>query len=341
MTNIHAASNAAIAKAMASSKADAPKASTNAPGVLKRTNAFFVDPKTINRKEGHNPRFDFGEIDDLAASIKEHKNSDGAAAGHGLINDLRVMRIPKTDPDAAKGTFWLIDGDRRFTAIEQLLKAGEVFEFGIPAKIDGDKTTKIQMLVEMFVANGSKPFLPMEEAMAYQTMRDEGMTIQQICKAVGRKQVHVVATMALIAADVEVQDAVKSGAVNSTTAKKIAQHARGDKAKQKELVAKAKLVGKDKTKKAALDKEIDDARRAKAAKTGKVLKMRALTDVELSKIGADLANAMADKMRDAGKALDFDLRDWVQKDDALALAFTFGALEALKAAAGMIIKLDV
>lgn len=302
----------------------------NAPGIALRTSAYRATVSSITRREGWNPRFDFGEIEELAKSIKVN----------GLLNPLRVKRIAgAAKTDALQ--FELIDGDRRLTALEQLVKAGVEFPEGVPVIIVDKAQDDLTSLFQMFEANTGKNFLPLEEAAAYQRMRDAGLTIKQICERVSRKQVHVVATLALITADADVQDAVKDGTVNSTTAKKIAQHARGDKAKQKELVAQAKQVGKDKTKKAALDKEIDATRRAKAAKTGKVLKMRALSDVELSKIGEELALSMASKLRDASKTLDFDLRTWVSQDDALALAFTFGALEALKAAAGMSITLDV
>jgi ParB/RepB/Spo0J family partition protein len=302
----------------------------NAPGIALRTSAYRAIVSSITRREGWNPRFDFGEIEELAKSIKVN----------GLLNPLRVKRIAgAAKTDALQ--FELIDGDRRLTALEQLVKAGVEFPEGVPVIIVDKAQDDLTSLFQMFEANTGKNFLPLEEAAAYQRMRDAGLTIKQICERVSRKQVHVVATLALITADADVQDAVKDGTVNSTTAKKIAQHARGDKAKQKELVAQAKQVGKDKTKKAALDKEIDATRRAKAAKTGKVLKMRALSDVELSKIGEELALSMASKLRDASKTLDFDLRTWVSQDDALALAFTFGALEALKAAAGMSITLDV
>jgi hypothetical protein len=39
--------------------------------------------------------------------------------------------------------------------------------------------------------------------------------------------------------------------------------------------------------------------------------------------------------------LESDVRGWVAKDDKLALAFTFGALEALKVAAGCVNNLVI
>lgn len=335
LTASHAEASKTIAKMLASVPT-APAKSSNPVGVTKRSNAYFIDPTMVTRKAGFNPRFDFGEIDELAKSIKVN----------GILNPIRVKRMPASvmedgKKDAGVKVFELIDGDRRLTAIELLLKQGHTFPDGVPAVIVDQKQDDLTSLIQMFEANSSKVFLPMEEAIAYKSMQEAGMSIKDICQAVSRKHVHVVATLALLQADADVQDAVKDGSVSGTTAKKIATAARGNKTKQKELIAQAKAVGKDATKKAQLDKSLNDTRRAKAEAKGKTIKMRALSDVELSAIGEALAKAMASKLLDAKKPLDFDVRGWVAKDDALALAFTFGALEALKAAAGMSVNLDI
>lgn len=318
--------------------AEANKSVTKqAPGVVRRTSQFFVDPTRVLDQEGFNSRFDFGEIELLAQSIKTRKAIDG----HGLINDLRLQRIPTDHADKARGDFWSTGGHRRMAAIRLLMKRGETFELGVPAKIDAADTPELERLITRYVDNDHKALLPLEEAIDFKKMRDAGMTIAEIMKATGRSDNTINDCLALLESDDDVQEAVKSGKVKAGTAKKIAVYARGDKAKQKELIDQAKAVGKDKVKRAALTKNLEAQQRVKHAKKGHVLKMRALSDVELSAIGEALAKAMAGKLLDAKKPLDFDVRGWVAKDDALALAFTFGALEALKAAAGMVVNLDI
>lgn len=323
MTDIHAASNTAIAKAMASSEV-VKTASTN--GILnsKRV-AHFIDAKTVTRRIGWNPRFDFGEIDGLATSL----------AANGMLNPIRVKRIPLTDAGAL---FELIDGDRRFTAVEQLIKKGkysDVFPDGIPAIIVDKAQDDLTSLVQMFEANSGKQFLPLEEAAAYQRMQDAGLTIKQICASVGRAQVHVSEMLSLLKADASVTDAVKSGDIGKTMAKQIAKVAKGDKAKQAELVAQAKAVGNDKGKRRAVLKAVDNAKVAKAKSKGKTLKIRALDDAELSAIGAKVASKLSDMLKDAGIELDADLHTWLKGQKAtVQIAYTFGALEALKVAAG-------
>lgn len=307
--------------------------SKNPVGVLKRTNQFFIDPRNIDRRQDWNPRFDFGEIDELAASIKSLKERDPSTGG--LINDIRVKRQPN-------GRFELVDGDRRLTAIERLIKAGVEFEIGIPAKLEAKDAEDLELLVRMFTANDGKRFLPLEEAAAYQRMREAGLTIAAICEQVGRKQVHVVATLALLDAAPELQEAVKNGEVNSTLAKKIAVSARGDKVKQKELVADAKAAGKDKVKRRAVVVKVDDARRAKAKKKGRVLKMRALSDDQLSAIGVKMSEQLTDLMTLQGLEPDADLLHYmIDADLDQKIAFTFGVLQALKAAAGLEVDLTL
>lgn len=312
-------------------QAAAPKAS-NPVGVVKRTNAYFIDPTKVTRREGWNPRFDFGEIEALAISIK----------ANGILNPIRVKRIDAHVKDDGRGptgaqefVFELIDGDRRLTAIEQILKKDPAaFPGGIPAIIVDKAQDDITSLIQMFEANSGKAFLPMEEAVAYQKMRDAGMTIKGICEAVGRKQVHVVEILNLIKADESVQEAAKEGSIGKTMAKKIATVAKGDKVVQKALVEKAKAAGKDKSKRRELVKEVEKAHRATAAKKGKTLKIRALSDAELSDIGSKMAQHLAQILEEQDISVEVDLVAMIKKDPKLVMAYTTGALDALKVAAG-------
>jgi ParB/RepB/Spo0J family partition protein len=313
-----------VALAAASTKAEGKAVSSNPAGITKRTNAYFADPKTITRRAGWNPRFEFGEIDELAKSIKVN----------GILNPLRIKRL--ATPVDGK-IFELIDGDRRLTAVEFLMKAGTP----IPALLDGvpviivDKAQDdLTSLIQMFEANSGKVFLPLEEAAAYQRMRDAGMTIKQICASVGRKQVHVVEILALMEAGDDLKEATKSGEVGKTLAKKIAVVAKGDKAKQKELVEQAKAAGTDTNKRRALKQAVESTRQAKAKKQGRVLKIRALDDVALSGIGTKMAAQLAEMLKDLKLPVNYDFRAWISEDADLKMAYAFGALEALKVAAG-------
>lgn len=316
---------------------------TQSNGIITpRLSAYnMVDPKAVFRKPGHNPRFDWGDIGELAKSIK-YQAIECYVPG-GLLNAIIIKRRDVS-------SFELVDGDRRLHAVELLLKwhaegkpEGYDFPDGIPARLAAKDQTEVAGLIQMFEANTGKPFLPLEEAAAYQSLREAGLSIEAICKAVQRAHVHVVKTLALVDADESLKAAVASGEVGGTIAKDIAVAAKGDKAKQKELTQAAVGAGKkDKKALAKVKAQIEEARQAKAAKAGKVLKIRALTDEQLSGIGAKLAKHLASLMKEAKLPEDQDMMKWVEEDEKLAAAYAFGALQALKVAAGVKdIKLEI
>jgi hypothetical protein len=316
-------------------------------GIMRKTTGYNADPRRICRREGWNTRFDFGDIQNLAESILVELKRD--PSNGGLLHDLRVKRLPKDDPRAATADFELVDGDRRMTAIELLLSKGVEFPEGVGIKLVDREQDDLTSLIQMYTANTGKPFLPLEEAAAFKRMRDSGMTILQIAKAVGKADTHVIETLSLLEADEEVQDAVRTGKVGATVAKAIATTARGDKAAQKDLLAEAKTAkGKGADAKAArarLAKKLLDKKQAKAEAKGKTLKIRALDDAQLSGLGLSVAKLLEAKVKEAWPSTDpktiEDVLEMVKKDEKLVAAYTLGALHALHAAAGQKVNLDI
>lgn len=327
--NTNAATDAATAQS---------KSKTGAGIIGKASGAYNADPCTITRRKGWNARFDFGEIKELAKSIR----------ANSVLMPLRVKRLPA----GGSACFELVDGDRRLTAIELILKEDPTFfdDTGVPIILVDRSQDDFTSLVQMFEANTGKPLLPMEEAAAFKRMADHAIEHESVKKAdvykwvakhVGHSDIYVWETMQLLEASDEVKEAVTSKKIGTTAAKAITIHAKGDKAKQAELVKKAQAAGKDKAKKAELKKELDDLKRAKHAKKGRVLKIRALDDAALGALGKKVADDVAKKLAEANKPMDFDIAAWVASDDKLALAYAFGALSALKAAAGQKVELVI
>lgn len=324
-----------------------PSARKEAAGVLKRSSAFYVDPTTIVVDPDWNIRnIDMGDLDGLASSIKHELLRDPDSGG--LLQDIGVRRITSKHPLSAEGkfNFVLVWGHRRHAAIMSLLKKGVPFPVGVPAKIVDKALDVQQATIQMFVENTQKPLLPLEEAAAYKRLRDgvadaeppvPGMTLKEICAAVGRAMPHVTEMLALLEADDEVKDAVKSGKIGKQTAKVIASRAKGDKEAQKALVRKAIQAKGTKGGKGAVIREAENLKRGK---NGKTPLLRALSDVQLTKLGAAQAAHVVTSLKNANKPADFDIRAWVNADDKLALAAAWGALEALKAAAGAKIDLE-
>lgn len=328
---------------------DAHKSKTGAGINAKLAGAYLADPTRITRREGWNPRFDFGEIAEMAKSIEQNS----------VLNALRVKRIAKSDPRSANFDFELIDGDRRLAGLEHLLKTKKVPYTAIPSIAAGipiilvdraqDDTTS---LIQMFVANQGKPFLPLEEAMAYKRMMDgdeatdrKGMTPREISKAIGKDETHIREMLLLLEADEDVKEAVAKGTINKQTAKEIAVGMKGDKAAQKKAIADIKAAvggktGKDakKVSKAAQQKAIQAARDARKVRAGKQV-IKAISKERLAELGEQVAKHLAKAIKDLGMEPKMTeaavFREWITKDDKLAAAAAFGALEALKLVAGV------
>lgn len=308
----------------------AAKSLAPAKGLVTR----YIDPTLIDVKEGWNARIDFGDLEELGRQIKAQKDVDG----HGLLNDIRVQE--KGD---GSGRYWLVDGERRYQAVCGLIDQGEFFEFGIPAKIEPADAKADDLIIKMFLANEGKHLLPYEEGVYFKRLQTEfGMTIKQIEQQTGRSDSTIWYGLALVEADEDLVDAIRKGAIGTTIAKTIAVNARGDKAKQKELTAKAKAAKGDNKKTAALKKEIDDARREKAKKErpGLALKARKADEAEISALGATVGARLKEVMEKMGMDLDTDLTKWVSDDRELQIAANFGALQALKAIMGVKVKVE-
>lgn len=304
-------------------------AASNPVGVLKRSNLYFVHPTSIKRRPGFNPRFDFGDIEALANSME----------ANGMLNPIRIKRLANTEykGDGVAIHFELVDGDRRLTALELMMERGtfdKAFPTGAPALIVDRNQDDVTSLIQMFEANSGKQFLPIEEAAAYQRMRDAGMTIQDICKATGRAQVHVVEVLNLLKADASVKEAVESGEIGKTMAKKIATVAKGDAEAQKDLVEKAKRVQRGDTKaRAELDSAMQDVHKKTAAKRGVKLKAR-LTDAQLSDLGQTISEYVVALLEAEGISPEEDLIAKIKADPMLTIAYSLGSLDAFKVAAG-------
>lgn len=316
-----------------------------AAGLVSKSTKYNADPKKICFRDGWNNRFDMGDIESLAAGIQ---TTLARTPDRPYATDMEVKRLKPSDPRKAGGyEFEVVTGHRRKMATDLLLSKGVHFPDGVNIFLvpqDQDDTTSTIML---FTENNQKPLLPLEEAAAFKRLKDANMTILQIAAAVGKADTHVIETLALLDADQEVQDAVKTGKIGATAAKVIATTARGDKAAQKDLLVDAKAAkgkGVDaKAAKARFNKKVAAKKAEKAAKTGRVLKIKALPDDELNEMGAKMAKALEAKTKEAGFKFDTleDMTEAMAKDEKLTAAFTLGVVLALRAAAGFKVNLDI
>lgn len=304
-----------------------------AAGILSSTKIYRAHPSTIDVQAGHNIRFDFGDIDALAAQIKDQYHKDAV----GVLEALNVKR-------GLDGRFELVSGERRLKAVMQLMQQGLTFNLGIPINIVDKSTTEVELLIRDFVSNSAKPLLPLEEAQGFKKLQAAGMTIEKIAVATGRGHYHVHASLKLLTADQDVIDAVRDGTIGASLAKDLATKVK-DKKTQKETVAAVRAAGKDKKAHAAAVKTakrtVQENIVKNNARKGKTLKMRALTDAQLSEIGAKMSTHLTTLLKDAGIASAETLLAKCGANNLLAAAFTLGTLQALKVAAGIKINLKL
>ena len=290
----------------------------NAPGIMKRGELPFADPKQIVRRKDWNPRFDFGDMKELEQSI----------ASNGFLKSKPLL-VRRNE----EGKIEIVDGDRRFTAIENLMKRGVEFAEGIPVVFEDRTVTDVQALVHTLTANNGKALLPLEEAAAYKRLQDAGLKPKDIAKATGRSEANIKWTLCLLDADESVKDAMKDGKINSSLGKDIAQKAGKDKAKQKELVEKAVKGGKA-GKKLVKEEVAGIKRRPTSKKTQEALVPKLLTESQLR----TRESLMIKHVTDGFAALGIEesqARKYFSEYDIGAAAFHFGVLIGLRSALGM------
>lgn len=290
----------------------------NPVGIIKRGDLPFADPAVIVRRKDWNPRFDFGDMKELEQSIEVN--------GFRKEKPLLVRRNDE-------GGIEIVDGDRRFTAVQALIKRGIAFPDGVPVIFEDRAATDEQALIHALTANNGKNLLPLEEAAAYKRLLDGGMKVKEIAKHVGRSEGHVKWTRELLEADDSVKDAVKDKKISGVMGKSIAQKAKGDKDKQKELVEKATKGGKA-GKKLVKEEVAKIKRRPTNKSTQEVIVPKLLTESQLRTRESVLIKHVTDGLAALG-VTEAQARKHFSEYDIGAAAFHFGVLIGLRAALGM------
>jgi len=223
--------------------------------------------------------------------------------------------------------------------VEELVKSGFSFEDGIPVAVADRAMTDTDLRVLAYTSNSGKPFLPLEEAALIKKLKDDGLSIKEICRRLAKHPPQVQAALALVEADDSVKEAVASGKIGATLGREIAQRAKGDKAKQKELVEKASKGGKAKN---AVREEVQRIQSAQARRRlNKPEKAKPLGAAQLEEQQDKLYQQFVEAASAEGLG-DIDaMLAACGKDGKLSAAFYLGAYLATKAASGEKVKISV
>ena len=168
-----------------------------------KTDIYNIDPRNIIVVDGFNSRVDFGNIDELAAQIKEQ----------GMLNPISV--IPVKD-DNGNEKYRLVDGERRYRAVMKLIKDGTDIS-RIKAIFLSKSTSEEDMLAQQMLRNEGKPFTEYELGILCSKLRDKcGKSTAEIAKMLGKNQGVISYALADLEYDPRIQEMLKKGYIAGT-----------------------------------------------------------------------------------------------------------------------------
>ena len=165
-----------------------------------KTDIYNIDPRNIIVVDGFNSRVDFGNLDELAAQIKEQ----------GLLNPISVIAVKD---DNGEEKYRLVDGERRYRAVMKLIADG-VNISRIKAIFLSKSTSEEEMLVQQMLRNEGKPFTEYELGILCAKLRDKcGKTVAEIAKMLGKNQGVISYALADLEYDPRIQEMLKKGEI--------------------------------------------------------------------------------------------------------------------------------
>lgn len=197
----------------------------NVRGFLTRGKDIFrVDFDKIRIRKNWNVRADYGDIEELAKSILE------CGLERPLNGDLME-----------DGLFILTDGHRRHKAIELLIKQG--YEYNkVDVTLNPAKTTDETRLIQMWIANDSKPLTAIEKAEVCKRMVNLKYKPADIAQKFGISRMQVDNYITMSGLSMEEKQAIIEGVIKPTAAVKLAKKVKSVD-ERKDIIKDAKEKG--------------------------------------------------------------------------------------------------
>lgn len=179
-----------------------------------RAEIYKLDPRFIQREPGFNTRYDFGDITALAEDI----------AANGILEPLKVRK--------EEAAIYLVNGDRRLTAIEHLIAAGrwpedpvnKGYPMPVPCASEPRNVKPLDRIFMMLSLNTGKPFTLLEKGYAYLRIleADPEINASAIALRSGETKQAVSNALALVrSASPKLIRLIKEGTIAATTALEI------------------------------------------------------------------------------------------------------------------------
>jgi ParB/RepB/Spo0J family partition protein len=166
---------------------------------------YEVDVRRIRplQRAGGNIRSDYGDLEELAASIE----------ANGVIVPMRGYRVS----DDKNFEWEVIDGHRRLAACQLLINRGITVRCKI-ITVDARKYSDEQLVLDMITTNAGKPLNPVEMAEAVRRLQNFGWKNKDISVKFG-KSMRLIQNLALLAgAPKRIRDLISNGNISYTLA---------------------------------------------------------------------------------------------------------------------------
>lgn len=195
----------ANASALAQSKAEANTATTT---VLK-DNYLMVSPNLIVADENVNPRFEYGDIEELMNSILEN----------GIRNPLKGYKVGDK--------IVLKDGHRRMRAVNLAIEKGNKIE-RVPVILEQGALNEEERTLEFLIYNDGKPLTMLEQSEVIKRLLNFGWKITDVVKKTGKARGYIENLIMLTKASMKVQNFIKEGKISAHAVIQIYQAVKGD-----------------------------------------------------------------------------------------------------------------
>ena len=273
-----------------------------------------IDPRDIKVMENFNQRIDFGDIDELAAQIKEQ----------GLLEAISV--VPFTDENGDE-KYLPINGERRYRALMKLIADGEDVGL-VKANLLSDQIKDDELFVQQFMRNEGKKFNDIELGLICKKLKDMGYSNSDIAKMLGKNPGVITYALQSLDYDPRIVDMMKSGEIGGTEVRRVYTAARKTYGDDWEAKANEEILAKHA--KAVEDSDGDSPVKVSIKREGGVEQKDLYGDVKDTKAFyagmKTLLNYIAHYERKSGLELEIDMLDIYERlkaDSTLTLRDIF------------------
>ncbi len=196
-----------------------------------KDNYIMVSPTLIVADENVNPRFEYGDIEELMNSILEN----------GIRNPLKGYKVGDK--------IVLKDGHRRMRAVNLAIEKGNTIE-RVPVILELGALNDEERTLEFLIYNDGKPLTMLEQSEVIKRLLNFGWKVTDVVKKTGKARGYIENLISLTKTSMKVQNFIKESKISAHAVIQIMQAVKGDIDKTntevETAIKKANDSGKDK-----------------------------------------------------------------------------------------------